>query len=248
IDAHYDLFDMPEGSVKTFLEELKEKNISGINITVPYKEIAYEFVKTNGVIDPYADKVGAINTIVVEDDSLYGYNTDGTGFMRSVFEDMGFDITDKKVVLIGAGGGAKACAVKIAKRCKKLSIIDLVTEKAEELALKLNNIYNTNIFFVCKTDEEKKHALEEAHFIVNATACGRDGKSFPFDEKLLRKNMCVYDLIYDPIMTPLLTAAQAKGCKVSNGLNMLLYQGAEAFTLWTQKQAPIEIMRKALLL
>jgi shikimate dehydrogenase len=245
IDAEYQLFDMVEEEVLPFLKALQQNKISGINITVPYKEIAYEFVKTYGVLDPYAQQVGAINTIVISEENIHGYNTDGTGFMRALRDDLEFDVRDKDVLLIGAGGAAKACAVKLAQVCKSLSIFDIDVPKAEELVVKTNNIYKKNNVFLCKNDDQKYIAVEESHLIVNATACGRDGKTSPVDMTIAENCEAVYDLVYDPVKTPLLLKAQEKGCKTSNGLSMLLYQGADAFILWTSETAPVDVMRKA---
>ena len=243
INALYQLFELRQEELEPFFGSLKENNIAGLNVTVPYKE------NVLGFLDKVSDEakiIGAVNTIRVLEGVLEGFNTDGEGFIKSLKEDLGFKPQAKAIIILGAGGAARALSVYLCKeKAASIAIYDVDSNKAAKLAGHLKeNFKGVNV----------NHAgsiaglpLGEADLLVNATPIGlKDSDPCVIDTDLLNRNIMVYDLIYNPKETKLLKAVKERGIRASNGLGMLLYQGMLAFEIWTGKSAPKDIMRKAL--
>ncbi|MCM8819421.1 MAG: shikimate dehydrogenase [Candidatus Omnitrophica bacterium] len=243
IDAEYKLFEVGPKYLKKFISNLAAKNIKGLNVTVPYKEKVFEFVKINKK-DNYLYKIGAVNTIVVKD-NLYGHNTDIFGFERDLDEKK-INVKNKNVVLLGAGGAAKAVVYVLGKKkIKSISIYDIDEKKSVNLANLINNLFPDIETKIAYNIEELE--IEKKDILINATPVGlNENDPCLIAEQLLHKNLIVYDLIYNPPKTKLLLLAEKKGLKAYNGLGMLLYQGVLSFEYFTAKRAPIKIMRKAL--
>ncbi|MDO8886746.1 shikimate dehydrogenase [Candidatus Oleimmundimicrobium sp.] len=232
-----------------FFDKAKEgirviKNFVGVNITMPYKE---KVLPCLDEISSYAQVIGAVNTIhIVDNGRLVGYNTDGRGFLTALSQDGGFNPKNKNVLIIGAGGASRAVAVSLAlSGIKKLKILNRTLDKAEAIRSKI--ISN----FACEVEifnfqSNLENCFSSIDLIVNATPVGMVKEEYPFPVELISREHFVCDLIYEPLETPLIRAAKEKGAKTLNGLNMLLYQGAAAFKIWTHIDPPIEVMRKAL--
>lgn len=244
INAQYQLFGVKPEELDFFLSSLSAKNISGLNITVPYKEQALKFAQLDKE-SFFLNKIKAINTMVFEDGIWKGFNTDIPGFSRHLRE--GFDPVNKKAAILGAGGAARAVAYVLANaKASLLQIYDIDKAKALNIVTMVKEIFpEINIEAVNSFQELD---LLNKDLLVNATPIGlKSTDPLLVEEKFLHKNLFVYDLIYNPAKTKLLEAALQKGCRVSNGLGMLLYQGMLSFSHWTKCDAPEVLMRQALL-
>ena len=244
----YLCFDVPEANLADTVKGLRCMNIAGFNCTMPDK------IKICELIDDLSDAarmIGAVNTVVNKNGRLVGHNTDGIGYMQAVKE-AGHDIIGKEMTLLGAGGAATAIAVQAA--LDGVSTLHIFNRKGRswERALKLADTINANTS--CKAavsdlaDEASlRQALEASTILTNATSLGMaphaDTCPIP-DASMLRPELIVSDIIYNPKQTRLLQMASANGCATFNGLYMLLFQGAEAFRLWTGKEMPIEPIRE----
>jgi len=194
-----------------------------------------------------AKLIGAVNTIVNKNNKLIGYNTDGIGFLKALKEDLGITAKGKKVFLIGAGGAAKAVATTLAAGgAESICVVDKVRKKANKLSKELKKNFSK-----CKVKVVSgnwKRYIENSNLLINATPIGMKKKdALLVKPEYLHKGLKVYDLVYNVPKTKLVEAATKCGLKASCGLSMLLYQGVEAFKLWTGKRAPVSIMRKTLL-
>lgn len=243
INAEYRLFEVKTEELEEFIKHLSQNNISGLNVTIPYKEKVIPFLDN---ISSEAKLIGAVNTLRVLQDRLEGFNTDGEGFLKHLSEDLGFSPTGKVIAIIGAGGAAKAVSVYLSKtKPKSITVYDIDKIRAAALVSNLKENFKDIELRCVDSIEELK--IEDSDLLVNATPIGmKETGPCLVDEKFIAKNLLVYDLIYNPKETKLLRIAKQKGAKISNGLGMLLYQGALSFELWTSQKAPVEIMRKAI--
>jgi len=245
LDAEYRIFDVDPKKIDEFLNCLLRSDISGLNVTVPYKIKAFEFVKKYGSVDKEAAMLGAINTIVIDNKTLSGHNTDVYGFMKSVETDLGFNPRMKNIFVIGAGGAGSAIAVKIARAAEKIFIYDTDQDKMKTFSANFLRHYGKDKL-VQVSANDLKSAVGACHLLINATPYGRHEGEMVIDPSFLHKNLSVYDLIYNPEKTPLIKEAEKLGLPAANGLGMLLYQGAKSFELWTKKKAPIAVMKESL--
>ncbi|MBU4310210.1 shikimate dehydrogenase [bacterium] len=237
-------FPVKESNLKEALRALPALSVVGVNVTLPYKERVLEYLDE---VSEEAELTQAVNTILVKDSRLIGYNTDGKGFVTSLKKGAEFNPRDKKVVIIGAGGASRAVSIGLAKEgVEKITLIDIVFNKAQSLASHIaKNISKVEVAAV--KEEGLGKEVREADILINATPLGmKPDDSLPIDPKLLHPNLLVYDLIYNPSKTKLLSEAERIGAKTLNGIGMLLYQGALTFTIWTGREAPIEVMARAL--
>ena len=234
-------------------------NYIGLNLTVPHKLLAVDIVDEK---DESATTWGAVNTIRFEGKDQagqwrplrefgdaprevrsLGFNTDACAITRALREDLGVEPAGKRVLLLGAGGAGRTAALKLAsENVAELFLVNRTQRKAEQLAVEIRQRYpNARV----RTDYPEMNV----DFVLNATSLGlKAGDSLPFDERRfsLGQTGAVYDMIYRPAETPLLKAAKSAGCRVANGLGMLLYQGARALEIWTGQAAPLTTMRRAL--
>lgn len=236
LDFAYLPFEVDPASLGAAVEGIRAMNLRGVNVTIPHKETVMKFLDA---IDPLAKKIGSVNTIVNNNGKLTGYNTDGIGFLRDI-ENNGFNPKGKTAVLLGAGGAGRAVAAVLSwAKLKKLYITDMDEAKAKALARRI-----TNAEFVKFSGW--KYKANSVDLLINATPAGMHKGPAPIKSGELKKNIFVYDLVYNR-RTELLAEAKKAGAKCCSGLGMLINQGAAAFELWTGKKAPILIMRKALL-
>lgn len=243
IDAEYRLFELKEQELGGFLKSLSEKNIHGLNVTIPYKEKVIGFLDK---ISSEAKLIGAVNTIKVEDNKLLGFNTDGEGFLRHLTEDLKFDPYDKVIAIIGAGGASRAISVYLSKyKPYSITIYDLNKNKSLKLVNHLKKNFKKTIFNCIDTIEELN--IASTHLLINATPIGmKETDPCLVDESFFHKGLLVYDLIYNPRETKLLKSAKKNGARVACGLGMLLYQGMLSFEIWAERKAPKLIMQKTL--
>lgn len=244
LDLVYLAFAVTPSGLPAALAGLKALGFRGANVTVPHKEAVIKYLDA---VEPTAARIGAVNTIVNEGGRLTGYNTDASGFLRSL-QEAGFDPAGKKAVILGAGGAARAVAFALAGAgCTGLTIANRTLERAGHLAAALAGL--SVLVKACALEEEElRPRVEEADLVVNATSAGMapmEG-AVPLPAAWLHAGQWVYDLVYNPLETRFLRDARQRGCRAISGLGMLLYQGAAAFTLWTGKPAPVEVMGEAL--
>ncbi len=244
IEAEYKLFEVKPKSLKKFFDDFRKNRISGINITIPHKTASMYMVDDLG---DEAKLIEAVNTVVLKGDRLIGRNTDGVGFIRSLKEDLGFDPKGKIAFIFGAGGAARAVSFSLAKEgISRIILTDLNSEAAINLARDLGKKTDIEVVALEHHKGSIKELILNSDLVVNATPCGmKAGDAELFPKEFLHKGLAVFDLIYNPAETTLIKEAGKKGIKAINGSGMLLYQGMESFKIWTGKDAPMEVMRKA---
>jgi len=248
LDCLYIPWSVPPQAFPDTLRALRAmENFGGGNVTIPHKEQAAALVDD---LSPEAAFLNAVNTLVREEGRLFGYNTDGAGFLRSLKEDAGFDPKGKRVLLLGAGGAAKAVAFALAGvGVGELFIGNRTWKRAEALARLLGGKYpGCQILALDLQKEPLVPILASVDLLINATPVGLHASDPSLiDCGALNPQAVVVDLIYNPEETALLREARARGLRAVNGLGMLLHQGALAFERWTKQKAPLAIMRGALL-
>jgi shikimate dehydrogenase len=246
LDVRYEVWETEPSQFDALAERLRHPSTLGANVTVPYKETVVPLVDD---LDDLALQIGAVNTIVNREGKLSGHNTDADGFLKALRELGGFEPVGKRAVLLGAGGVAKAAGFALAGAgVKSLAITDVIGERAQALASSLG-LLGVEVNVLDGESESLEAALWKCDLVVNCTPMGMkhgttEGRS-PLEAKLIPKEALIYDVVYNPIETPLLLAAKQAGARTLGGLAMLVYQGAAAFELWTEKKAPIDIMFEA---
>lgn len=245
INAEYKLFEIKPEKLQNFLLSLEEKGIKGLNVTIPYKEkvLNSDFIE----IDEesfYARKIGAVNTIIVKNGKLKAFNTDMPGFSRHLKENI--SPVGKKVAVLGAGGAAKAVVYCLAEnKVKEIAIYDIDKIKSQNIVSLIKSSFND--FPISAVNGIEALRIQEKELLINTTPIGmKPSDPCLITEKMLHRNLFIYDLIYNPQETKLLALANKAQVKNSNGLGMLLYQGVLSFTHFTGKKAPVETMRQAL--
>ena len=243
LDVRYEVWETEPAQFDALAGRLRHPSTLGANVTVPYKETVMPLVDE---LDEFARQIAAVNTLVHREGKLFGHNTDADGFLRALRELGGFEPAGKHVVLLGAGGVSKAAGFALARAgVKSLVITDIIGERAQALASSLRPLgVDTNV--LDGENESLEDALSDCDLVVNCTPVGMkhgttEGQS-PLEAKLIPKEALVYDVVYNPIETPLLLAAKKAGARTLGGLAMLVYQGAAAFELWTGREAPVDIM------
>lgn len=273
--AEYRLFELKPEELEDFLlknipvkdtagNSFSSQDIIGFNITIPHKVKAREILEKKfpfpfaSLILPevyYIRSSGAVNTVKRNTGKLEYRNTDTVGFLESLKEDLKFNTENKNILLIGCGGGGRAviAALNSAQaKTKKIYISDI-----NDVAINSTENYfsqsdfiefpqiRAKLEFISNIDIPK--VIGNCDLLVNATPCGmKESDPCVVDEKLIRRDLAVFDLIYNPKETKLLKIAREKGAATVNGLGMLLYQGACAFEFWTEEKAPLKEMREAL--
>lgn len=248
LDYVYLCFDVKEDSLKTAFEGLKKLNVAGFNCTMPDKTAICELLDD---LSPAAKMIGAVNTVVNENGRYIGHNTDGIGYMQSV-KDAGFDIKDETMTLLGAGGAASSIFVQAAldgvKKINLFSIKDRFWEKAEKMVDMVNSNTDCDAKLIeLGNDDILNEAISNSKILTNATSVGmapNTDNCIVKDFSVFNENLIVSDVIYNPMETKLLKIAKEHGCPTFNGIYMLLYQGAEAFKLFTGKNMPVEEIKK----
>jgi len=229
-------FDCDEGSLQTLLEAADRHHVRGFNVTSPHKEAIVEKLDE---LDGDAERLGAVNTVVIGDGWTKGHNTDVFGFRLSL-RALGLRVGDRRVLVVGAGGAAKAVVDVLAREGAKVQVTNRTLRRAQVLADSFDET----------VDAIPLDALARSgpwELLVNATPLGSPGLSngLPVPTAILAKVGYVYDLVYNPPSTPLMDAARRLGKPTTSGLEMLLHQAAKSFELWTGRAPPVEPMRRA---
>ena len=226
---------------------LRALNVLGFNVTIPHKVSVIPLLDE---IDPLAERIGAVNTVVNDNGVLRGYNTDASGFLRALLES-GAEPSGKRIVLLGAGGAARAIAYILAEQKARLTILNRREELdwAEEIAGNINKDLGNTVGVFELLASHLSAALEKADILVNATSLGMSPQSdtSPVPAELIKKGLQVVDIVYNPVRTKLLRDAAGAGAVTVAGLDMLVWQGALAFERWTGQPPPFALMKEVAL-
>ncbi|MCA4948098.1 shikimate dehydrogenase [Clostridioides difficile] len=245
LDYRYLAFDITVDKVKEALLAIKTFNIKGANVTMPCKSAVTEYMDE---LSPAARIIGACNTIVNDNGKLVGHITDGVGYIRNLKEN-GVEVKGKKITIMGAGGAATAiqvqCALDGAREISIFNPKDDFYKKAEQTVENIKKDVPECVVNLYDLEDTNKlyEEIQSSDILTNATLIGMkpyDNETNIKDTSVLRKDLVVTDVVYNPKKTKMIEDAEANGCKAIGGLGMLLYQGAEAFNLYTGLEMPVE--------
>jgi shikimate dehydrogenase len=248
LNWRYFAFEVHPRDLRAAIEGARVMGFAGLNLTVPHKLLALELVDA---LDKSAKKWGAVNTIRFESAGLdgrakvraVGFNTDAGAIAAALREDLQLELRGARVLLLGAGGAGRTAALKLAaEKVRELYLVNRTPARARAVAAEVKKQGPS-------ARVTRGYPPAEVDLLINATSLGlKPGDRLPLDQQRfsLERARAVYDMIYRPAETALLRAARKTGCRTANGLGMLLYQGSEAFEIWTGKAAPLEVMRRAL--
>ena len=243
-DGAYEPWDVDPANVGDFLAGLRSPGTLGINVTLPHKEAVIPFLDE---VDDWASAAGAVNTIVNRDGRLTGHNTDGIGFLRALREGAGFEPRGRDVLVLGAGGSARGVVYALARAgTARLFIANRTVERAQRLA---GIATDSGVAAEAMVLSDAPGATREVALIVNCTSVGMihgpDDTGSPLSAADIPSTVLVNDLVYNPLETPLLREAARAGAATLGGIQMLVYQGAASFEMWTGQDAPVPVMLEA---
>jgi shikimate dehydrogenase len=254
LEMRYARFEIGPSDLPAALELLPKLNFVGANLTIPNKMAALELMDE---VDDTARQIGAVNTIKIDDGKLRGFNTDGKGFSRAIREEFSVDLRDLRILVLGAGGAARAIAWQCAKEnCERLVIANRDLDKAKQLADELRPFFAgprvlgpvARLQVIALDESVIRFQIANVDLVVNAAALGLSRGDPPLiPSRLLAPHLMIYDTIYSSGQTAFVSAAIEAGARAANGLSMLLHQGALAFEIWFDRTAPLDVMRKALM-
>ncbi|SFM77086.1 shikimate dehydrogenase [Methanolobus profundi] len=239
MECTYHAFRVSPENLRDALLGAKAMGFGGVNLTVPLKQEALKIVDA----DPLAEGIGAVNTVDFKD-GMVGYNTDGLGAKRSL-EEKGVKIDGSNVLIVGAGGASRAIAFQFAKDGADITIANRTEEKAVELAAGVSAVGSAR---GCGLDNIRE-LIADSDILINCTTLGMHPKTEGTiaTAEDMHSDLTVFDIVYNPLETTLLKEAKKAGAKAVTGEMMLVYQGAEAFKIWTGVEPPIDVMKKAVL-
>lgn len=248
VNGVYVAWDIPENELAATVANVKRYDMFGINISMPYKRAIMAYMDQ---LTDSAQLIGAVNTVINRDGQLIGHNTDGIGFFKSLEAYAHFNVKDKVVTILGAGGAGTAIIAQAALNgARKITVFNQ-TKYLEETIEKANTIAQvTGVHlevFPVENWELIQEKIMESDLLVNATSVGMDGKSMLLKENtVFPESIQIADVIYQPFETPFLKFVRSKGLPAINGLGMLLFQAAEAFEAWTGEKMPTDDIWQAL--
>ena len=254
IDIQYARFQITAAELVTTLQWMAQNQFVGMNLTLPHKEHAQAWIDE---LDESAEQIRAVNTVAVRDQQLIGYNTDGIGFARAIRDEFSVDLRDLRVLVLGAGGAARAIAFECARQdCERLVIANRTRSKADRLVKELQPLFAgprvlgpvARLQAIGLEESELRMQIPHTDLLVNATTLGLSRSDpAPAPGHLLAPHLMIFDTVYGSGRTPLLAAAAEMGARGANGLSMLIHQGARAFEIWFDREAPIDVMRRAIM-
>jgi len=245
LDIVFLAFKVKPTEVGNAINGMRALNILGLNVTMPHKKAVIDHLDK---LDQTAKFLNAVNTIRHKNGKLFGFNTDGVGALKALKEN-GVQPRGRKVLLLGAGGAARAIAYTLVKEADELVILNRTIKQAEELAKLLTKVHKKQVTGGALSPSLIQQHLQDSDILINATSVGMkpNANLSPVPPEFLRSNLSVMDIVYNPVETKLARDAKAAGAKVISGVEMLIYQGAASFEIWTGRKAPVEVMRKAAL-
>ncbi len=255
IAARYARLHIRPAELAAALRLLPEQGFLGVNLTIPHKAAALPLLTR---VDDHARRIGVVNTVAVDGDELTGFNTDGPGLVRALQAEFGVHLRELRVLVLGAGGGAgRAIAMQCGiEGCERLVLVNRTPEKARALAAELEPFFAgarvsaqvARLEAVPWEDGALRFQLANTDLVINCTSLGMQRTDpSPLPSALLQPHLMIYDTIYTAARTCLMQAADEAGACSANGLSMLLHQGALAFEIWFNREAPLAEMRAALL-
>jgi shikimate dehydrogenase len=245
LDFVFLAFRVKAADLENAVRGMRGLGIHGLNVTMPHKSTVISFLDE---VDPTVKFLGSANTILNKGGKLSGFNTDGVGALKA-FRENDTELSEKKVLLLGAGGAAKAIAFALAEEVGELAILNRAAEKAKKLAEALGRMFNKKVVGGALSPDAIAKNLRGSDVLINATSVGMhpEANQSIVTPQWLRSDLTVMDIVYNPVETKLAKDAKAAGAKVISGVEMLIYQGAASFEIWTGCSAPIEVMRRAAL-
>jgi shikimate dehydrogenase len=245
LDCCYVPFAVAPEHLAAAVNGLRCLDVRGFNVTIPHKEAVIPLLDA---LSDEAQRAGAVNVVKSEDGRLIGHNTDGSGFIRSLTEDLHFDPRGKRVLLLGAGGaGRAALAALCAAGAAAVTVVNRSRQRAETLVALFAGSVRSSLATAPLTLLGER-SVADFDLLVNSTSIGMQGTSFAgFNPALLNPGACVYDMVYAPAETPLLAAVRRAEIRGANGLGMLAGQGELAFRFWTGHEPPPGLMKQTLL-
>ena len=254
INAQYARFHIRPNELRPALRFLRNLDFAGVNLTVPHKISGFAQIDE---ADEFASRAESVNTIRLRDKKLVGSNTDGEGFLGAIRAEFSVDLRDLRVMIIGAGGGTgRAIAWQCAlENCERLVLVNRTLEKANVIRERLRPFFMeprvlgpaARLEAVACEESAIRAQLADTDLIVNATPLGMNSSDpAAVPARLLAPHHMVFDCVYGPSKTALLRAAEQAGARSANGISMLLHQGALSFSIWFDREPPMEAMRKAL--
>jgi shikimate dehydrogenase len=255
IDAQYARFHIRPNELRSALRLLRNLDLAGVNLTVPHKIAGFAQIDE---ADEFASRAGSVNTLRIHEKKLFGSNTDGEGFLRAIRAEFSVEVRDLRVMIIGAGGGTgRAIAWQCAlENCERLVLVNRTPEKASAIKERLRAFFveprvlgpAARLQVIAWEESAIRMQLADTDLIVNATPLGMNSSDpAAVPTRLFAPHHMVFDCVYGPSKTALLRAAEQAGARTANGKSMLLYQGALSFSIWFDREPPIEAMRAALL-
>ena len=241
LDHSYIAYKISAGELAAGIDSLKKIRIAGFNVTIPHK---IEIMKFLDDMDTTSKVIGAVNTVSNENGKLKGYNTDMIGFLDPI-KKKNLAIKDSQVLLLGAGGAARAILTAMIKeKASKITIVNRTQENANKLADFAKKIGgNADAVSIQKANE----LIGDYKFIINSTSIGMKNEPSPISTENISKDSIVYDIVYQPINTDLIKKSKENGATIIYGYEMLLSQAACSFEIWHKTEAPYDVMKKALL-
>ncbi|MBN2099941.1 MAG: shikimate dehydrogenase [Dehalococcoidia bacterium] len=248
LDVTYEKWETPEAELSTVVDRLRGALVVGANVTIPCKETIMPLLDE---LSDTAVRVGAVNTVVNRNRRLMGFNTDVEGFITSLHQGAGYRLRNRRVVLLGAGGVARAVVFALLnEEVTSVTVFNRSLDRARRLVSSFARAAGRiGLSAQDWTELEASVALRDCDLLVNCTSIGmRYGATesdTPLSAEFIPKDAMVYDLVYNPEETPFLREAKKSGADTLGGLSMLVYQGAASFELWTGESAPIDIMLRS---
>jgi len=239
-------FPVEEGRLPEAVQGIRALRLGGVNVTMPFKTDVLPLLDE---VTAFAQSVGAVNTILMDKERLIGYNTDGRGFYTSLARDVGYEVKGRRVLILGAGGAARSVTVSLALAgVSSITIVNRSADRSRELTGIIERSAPEVSVSWLAPDDNYDLVVADSDVIINATPLTAfQGSVLRVPVAMLNRNQLVCDLNYSLYQPPLLQEAEARGAQVVDGKGMLLYQAAAAFEIWTGLEAPVEVMRMALL-
>lgn len=243
LNVIYLAFQIKNEELKNFIQCMRSIGSLGLNVTMPHKEKIISYLDE---VDSTAKFLNSVNTIVNKRGKFWGYSTDGIGAINALQKN-GVNLASSKVLLLGAGGAGRAIAYSLVDKVSDLVILNRDLKKVQNLVSDLKKEFKVDICGETLIEESIERHLHDSDVLINATTVGMTSNNVRsvVDSSVLFADLTVMDIVYTPIETKLLADAKKVGAKIINGVDMLIYQGAASFELWTGKKAPVKVMKDA---
>lgn len=243
MDYVYLAFKVSEDLLSDALHGVRALGMRGVNVTIPHKSDVMDHLDQ---LDELAQSIEAVNTINREAEGLKGFNTDGIGAMRALLEEVE-DVEGREVLLLGAGGAARAVAFTLAEAGANLTISNRTNSKAKKLVGDIEEKIGRSLNQIPQEEDVLERKIKESEILINSTSVGmhpQNGETIVKAEQM-HSGLTVMDIVYNPLRTRLLREAEKAGAKTISGLGMLVHQGVASFEIWTGREPPVDVMRKA---